>query len=66
MSYPEDCPTLVIHASEDKRFSFEMNKEIANAIPRAKFSIIDDCGHMSPMESPQAVTTLMRYWLDYF
>lgn len=60
------CPTLIIHASEDKRFNLEAHQEIVNSILNAKLAIIEDCGHMSPMESPQAVTTLMRYWLEYF
>lgn len=59
-------PTLIIHASEDKRFSLETHKEIEKQMPGAKLAIIDGCGHMSPMEAPQTVTTLMRYWLDYF
>ena len=38
-------------------------EEIANTIPNAKLMVIDDCGHMSPMESPQIVTDLIRFWL---
>lgn len=60
------CPTLIIHANEDKRFTLEMHEAMFNKIPNSKLAIIDDCGHMSPMESPYAVTTLMRFWLDYF
>ncbi|HLB42821.1 MAG: hypothetical protein A3E87_00035 [Gammaproteobacteria bacterium RIFCSPHIGHO2_12_FULL_35_23] len=60
------CPTLVIHASEDKRFSLDVHEEIAHNIPNAKLAIIDDCGHMSPMESPYAIASLIRYWLSYF
>lgn len=59
-------PTLVVHAREDKNFSLAVHEELADNIPNAKLAIIEDSGHMSPMESPQAVTTLLRFWLDYF
>ncbi len=60
------CPTLVIHAAQDKNFSLEEHKELANQIQNAKLAVIEDSGHMSPMEMPQAVTTLLRFWLTYF
>lgn len=60
------CPTLIIHAANDKRFSLAVHKKLANKIPHSKLAILDDCGHMSPMESPFAVTTMLRYWLEYF
>ncbi|MCW8409014.1 alpha/beta hydrolase [Legionella sp. PATHC035] len=59
-------PTLVIHARQDKNFSLTTHQELCDHLPNAKLAIIEDSGHMSPMESPQAVTTLLRFWLDYF
>ncbi|HHT0594176.1 TPA: alpha/beta fold hydrolase [Legionella anisa] len=59
-------PTLIIHAREDKIFSLAVHEELADKIPNSKLAIIEDSGHMSPMESPQAVTALLRFWLDYF
>ena len=60
------CPVLVIHASKDKNFSAEEHEELVEKIPNAKLAIIEDCGHMSPLETPQAVTALLRFWLTYF
>jgi pimeloyl-ACP methyl ester carboxylesterase len=57
------CPALVIHAAQDKNFSQEEHEEFVNQIPHAKLAIVKDSGHMSPMESPQAVTDLLRAWL---
>ena len=57
------CPTLIIHAAEDKRFSLEMHEEMRDAIAHAKLSVIHECGHMSPMERPLEVTGLLRDWL---
>lgn len=60
------CPTLVIHAAEDKNFSLEEHVEMVEKMPNAKLAIVDDSGHMSPMESPQAITALLRFWLNNF
>jgi len=56
------CPTLVVHAREDLTFPIEELQFIADRIPSAKFTIIEESGHMSPMGRPQAVTALMRLW----
>ena len=58
------CPTLVVHAREDSVFSLEEHQFIVENIRGGKFSIIEECGHMSPMEQPQTVTALMRLWLS--
>ncbi|WP_347252144.1 alpha/beta hydrolase [Legionella sp.] len=59
-------PTMIIHAQKDKVFSLSSHLELQKKMPNAKLAIVDDCGHMSPMEAPQAITSLMRYWIDYF
>lgn len=60
------CPTLVIHAMQDKNFSIEEHRELANQIQNAKLAMVEDSGHMSPIEMPQAITSLLRFWLTYF
>lgn len=60
------CPTLIIHAMKDQVFSFEEHEELVDQIPEAKLAIIEDSGHMSPIEMPQAVSALLRFWLTYF
>lgn len=60
-----DCPTLIIHAAKDRNFSLEEHEELAAKIPNAKLAVVEDSGHMSPMEMPQAVTALLRYWLSW-
>jgi pimeloyl-ACP methyl ester carboxylesterase len=59
------CPTLVIHAAKDKIFSLEEHEELATKIPNAKLAVIEDSGHMSPLEMPQAITTLLHCWLSW-
>ena len=60
------CPTLVIHAAQDKNFGLQEHVEIVEEIYNSKLAVVEDSGHMSPMEMPQAVTMLLRYWLTYF
>lgn len=59
------CPTLAIHGRQDPLFSLEEHLVMINAIPNARLAIIEDCGHASPVERPQAVTALLRLWLSY-
>ncbi len=58
-----DCPTLIIHANNDQIFSKEEHTELATKIPHATLVTIQDSGHMSPMEQPEAITSLLRNWL---
>lgn len=57
------CPTLVICGRQDILTPPTLHDEMADAIPGARLVLIEDCGHLSAMEQPQAVTALMRDWL---
>ncbi|WP_259780003.1 alpha/beta fold hydrolase [Aestuariispira ectoiniformans] len=57
-------PTLVICGRQDEITPLELSQEIAAGINKARLCIIEDCGHLSSMERPQAVTALMRDWLE--
>jgi pimeloyl-ACP methyl ester carboxylesterase len=57
------CPTLVIHGRQDGIFSLAEHEAIAGAIPKAKLAVIEECGHESPLEQPQAITAFLRDWL---
>ena len=59
------CPTLLICGRQDAITSPEMHEEMAAAIPKARFALIEQCGHMTTMERPHAVTALLRQWLTY-
>jgi pimeloyl-ACP methyl ester carboxylesterase len=50
------CPTLVLCGRQDIWSPVAQHEEIAAAIPNAKLVIVEDCGHMSPVEQPEAVT----------
>jgi pimeloyl-ACP methyl ester carboxylesterase len=50
------CPTLVLCGRQDAWSPPSQHEEIAASIPESKLVIVDDCGHMSPVEQPAAVT----------
>ncbi|MEO7742426.1 MAG: alpha/beta fold hydrolase [Usitatibacter sp.] len=57
------CPTLVIAARQDAIMPLEWLRELAEGIPGARLEIIEECGHMAPLEKPAAVAALLRHWL---
>ncbi|MFC2096945.1 alpha/beta fold hydrolase [Bacteroidota bacterium] len=60
------CPVLVIAGKNDEVFNVEEHEFITKSIRGAKMAVINDCGHFIAKEQPQALSTLLRYWLRYF
>lgn len=56
-------PTMVLCGRQDALTPLPMHEEMAAGIPGARLCIVEECGHLSPMERPHAVTALMRDWL---
>ena len=57
-------PTLVLVGDQDAVTPPEIAREMADAIPGARLSIIPDSGHVSTLERPDAVTAALLDWLD--
>jgi pimeloyl-ACP methyl ester carboxylesterase len=57
------CPTRVLAAREDAIMPLEMLEEIADGIDSAKLAVIEESGHMAPLEQPEAVTDALHVWL---
>jgi len=57
------CPTLVMCGREDPWAPLAQHQEIAALIPGSRLAVIDQSGHMSTMEQPEAVTTALRSWM---
>ncbi|MBI1244427.1 MAG: alpha/beta fold hydrolase [Alphaproteobacteria bacterium] len=57
------CPTLVLCGREDEATPLALSQEMAADIPDAQLRVLDECGHLSPMEKPEAVNDAMRRWL---
>ncbi len=58
------CPTLVLCGRQDALTPLAGHEEMADGIPNSKLVVIEDCGHMAPLERPRAVSAVMRYWLQ--
>ncbi len=56
-------PTVIICGREDALTPMEVQEEMAAGIPDARLCVVEECGHLAPMERPHAVTALMRDWL---
>ncbi|TQV79384.1 alpha/beta fold hydrolase [Denitrobaculum tricleocarpae] len=58
------CPTLVVGGRQDRLTPVDCHEEMAEGIPGAELVIIEDCGHLSPIEHPDRVTEELQRWLD--
>jgi pimeloyl-ACP methyl ester carboxylesterase len=56
------CPTLVLCGRQDA-LPVALHEEMAAAIPDATLVVLPDAGHLTPLESPEAVTAQLRVWL---
>lgn len=57
------CPTLVLCGRDDAVTPVEVHEEIAAAVPGARLEVVDECGHLSALEKPEAVTQALKEWL---
>jgi pimeloyl-ACP methyl ester carboxylesterase len=57
-------PTLVLCGREDALTPLAMHLELAAAIREATLVVIPNCGHLAPLERPQAVTRQLLGWLE--
>lgn len=57
------CPTLVVAAAQDGLRSLDETREMADAIPGATLTVIEDTGHMIPIEAPQRLLDVIVPWL---
>jgi uncharacterized protein (TIGR02246 family) len=58
-----DCPVLVMCGRQDSWSPLSQHLQMAAIIRGARLRIIEDAGHMSTLEQPQAVTAALVEWL---
>lgn len=58
-----NIPTLLICGEHDAISPADEMRVIADAMPNATIKIIENVGHMAPLEHPQAVNNLIRQFL---
>jgi pimeloyl-ACP methyl ester carboxylesterase len=58
------CPTLVVLGGEDRITAISDAQAIASVIRGARMEVVQDSGHMVPLEQPARTSALLRQWLD--
>ncbi len=58
------CPTLVLVGEQDRGTPPELAREIAAGISGSRLVVIAECGHLSTIERPQAVTKTLVEWIE--
>jgi pimeloyl-ACP methyl ester carboxylesterase len=59
------CPTLVLVGDDDQLTPPALAREMAAGIPGARLVVVPECGHLSTMERPQAVTQALLDWMRW-
>ena len=57
------CPLLLLCGQQDRWSPPQRHRAMQALVPGAALQLIDRCGHMSPMEQPQAVSAALAQWL---
>src|SRR5215510_4775058 len=57
------CPTLVLVGDGDALTPPALAEEIAAGIAGSRLVVVPDCGHLSTMERPEAVTRVLADWM---
>lgn len=58
------CPVLIGVGAHDRWSPPEQHRDIAAAIPHARFTVFAGSGHMAPMETPEAVSAALLEWMQ--
>ncbi|MEN9630648.1 MAG: 3-oxoadipate enol-lactonase 2 [Pseudomonadota bacterium] len=57
-------PTLVMCGRQDPVTPLAEHEAMAACVPGARLAVIEDCGHLSTIEQPGAVTAELTRWLQ--
>ncbi len=56
-------PTLILCGRQDPVTPVADHEAMAACVPGARLELIDDCGHLSALEQPEAVCRMLNDWL---
>jgi pimeloyl-ACP methyl ester carboxylesterase len=57
------CPTVIVAGRQDALAPLTEQTALADTISGARLAILEQCGHLAPLERPEAVTALLAAWL---
>lgn len=58
-----EMPALVIVGRQDRVTPLERGQQMASDIANARLEVIEESGHMTPLEKPAEVSAALRRWL---
>ncbi|MGE8279144.1 MAG: alpha/beta fold hydrolase [Stenotrophomonas sp.] len=56
-------PALIVCGRNDAITPLPVSEAMASLMPQSSLVVIDDCGHLAPLEQPEQVSAAMRSWL---
>jgi pimeloyl-ACP methyl ester carboxylesterase len=56
-------PTLIVHGKDDQLLPIAIAERAHHLIPNSRLEIIPDCGHLAPLEQPEAVNRALCEFL---
>lgn len=56
-------PTLILCGRNDAITPLAISEQMAALLPQARLVVLDDCGHLAPLEKPAQVSAALRDWL---
>lgn len=57
------CPTLVVASDGDRLRRVADSERLAAGLPDARLAVIENCGHMTPLEQPERLAELLLDWM---
>lgn len=57
------CPSLVVACRQDRLRSLTETERMARHLPNSRFEVLEDCGHMAPLERPRELAALLGDWI---
>lgn len=58
------CPALVVACRQDRLRTLAETERMAQSLPHSRFEVLEDCGHMAPLERPAELTALLARWIE--
>ena len=56
-------PTLIACGREDMATPLAEHERMRDCVPGARLEVFEQCGHLSTVEQPDLVTSLLSRWL---
>ncbi|HTR87958.1 MAG TPA: alpha/beta hydrolase [Reyranella sp.] len=58
------CPSLVVACRQDRLRTFAEVERMATQLPHSCFEVIEECGHMAPLEKPKELSAILSRWVE--